>query len=147
MPSVFVTALSALLLVYADLQSWSAVAIVGLVCLGSAAASLAVEKHSHYASALVAGSLIICDALSRHYETAASSLHSSVAFGDFVYPICLFATIGWTIGWFVRRKHVMPEKMEIYEPPRTNFVISPAFAPKSAPRRANHRWSSTTRSA
>lgn len=147
MPAVFVTALSALLLVYADLQSWSAVAIVALVCLGSAAVSLAVEKHSQYASALVAGSLIVCDALSRHYETAASSLHSSVTFGDFVYPICLFTTIGWIMGWFLRRKHVMPGKMEIYDPPRAKFIISPAFARKSVPRAASHQLSSTSRSA
>lgn len=134
MPAVFVTVLSALLLVYADLQSWSAIAIVALVCLASTAVSLAAEKHSQYASAAVAGALILCDALARHYEGAASSLHASVEFGDFVYPVCLFATIGWTIAWFLRRKHMMPGKMKIYDPPRTNFAISPAFARRPAPR-------------
>lgn len=137
MPAVFVTALSALLLVYADLQSWSVIAVVGLVCLGSTAASLAVEKYSAYASGLVAASLIICDALSRHYETSVSSLHDSATLGDLSYAVCLFATAGWIGGWLLRRKHEMPRKMEVFDPPRATFIISPALSRRRLPRASN----------
>ena len=137
MPAIFVTALSALLLVYADLQSWPAVALIGLACLGSAAASLAVEKYSAYASGLVAVSLIVCDALSRHYESSVSSLHESVTLGDLSYAVCLFAAGGWVGGWLLRRKHGMPKKMELFDPPRTTFVISPAFSRRRMPRASN----------
>lgn len=144
MPAVFVTVLSALLLVYADLQSWSAIAIVAMVCVGSMAVGLAAEKHSQYASAVVAVTVMACDALARHYESTASSLHTSVEFGDFVYPVCLFATIGWIIAWFLRRKHVMPGKMEVYDPPLAKFAVSPAFARRPAPRTSDHHWSGTS---
>jgi hypothetical protein len=128
MPAVFITALSAVLLVYADLQSWPAFAIIGLVCVASSAVSLAAEKYSPYASGFVATSLIMCDALSRHYETSASSLHNAVLLGDFSYAICLFAIGGWCGGWLLRRKHVVQGKMEIFDAPRRTCVISPAFA-------------------
>lgn len=137
MPAVFITALSALLLVYADLQSWPVVAIVGLACVGSAAASLAMKNHSAYASGLVAASLIICDALSRHYEATVSSLHDSVTLGDLTYSVCLFAVAGWIGGWMLRRKHEMPTKMEVYDPPRRTFVISPALSRRRLPRASN----------
>ncbi len=134
MPAVFATALSALLLVYADLQSWSVVAIIGLVCVGSAAASLMVETYSAFASGLVAASLIICDALSRHYETTVCPLHDSVTLGDLSYAACLFAVGGWIGGWLLRRKHELPKKMEVYDSKRVTFAISPALS-----RRRLHR--------
>jgi len=137
MPAVFVTALSALLLVYADLQSWSVIAVVGLACLGSAAASLAVEKYSAYASGLVCVSLILCDALSRHYETSVSSLHDSVTLGDLSYAVSVFTIAGWIGGWLLRRKHGIPQKMEVFDPPRTTFMISPAFSRRRLPRASN----------
>jgi hypothetical protein len=137
MPAIFITALSTLLVVYADLQSWSLVAVVGLACVGSAAASLAVEKYSAYASGLVASSLIVCDAFSRHYETALSALHNSATLGDFSYAVCLFATAGWIGGWFMRRKHVMPKKMEIFDASRATFGISPALSRRRLPRASN----------
>jgi hypothetical protein len=128
MRAVFITALSAVLLVYADMESWPAFAIIFLVCLASAAVSLAAEKYSAYASGFVAMSLIVCDALLRHYEATASSLHNSVLLGDMGYAICLFATGGWIGGWFLRRKHVVQGKMEIFDAPRRTCVISPVFA-------------------
>ncbi|MGE5114614.1 MAG: hypothetical protein ACM3JB_27450 [Acidobacteriaceae bacterium] len=137
MPGIFLTVLSAILLVYADLQSWPVVALVAVVCVGSTAASLALEKYSAYASGLVAGSLIVCDALSRHYETSVSSLHDSVTLGDLSYAVCLFAIAGWVAGWLLRRKHVMPKKMEIIDSPRATFVISPAFSRRRIPRPSN----------
>lgn len=137
MPAIFVTALSAVLLVYADLQSWSVIAVVGLACAGGVAVNLSVEKHSAYATGLVAASLIVCDAISRHYEPAVSSLHNSVTLGDFSYAVCLFVTAGWIAGWFMRRKHVMPKKMEIFDPPRATFVISPALSRRRMPRAGN----------
>ena len=135
MPAVFITALSAVLVVYADLESWPAFAIVGVVCVASAAVSLSAEKYSQYASGLVATSLIVCDALLRHYETSASSLHDSVLLGDFSYAICLFATGGWIGGWLLRRKHVVQGKVQIFDAPRQTCVISPAFARR--PRASN----------
>ncbi len=137
MPAVFVTVLSAVLVVYADLQGWPVVAVIGLVFVGSGAASLAVEKYSSYASGLVTASLIVCDALSRHYETSASSLHQSVTLGDLSYAACLFAVGGWIGGWLLRRKHEMPKRMEIYDPPRATFAISPAFSRRRLPRASN----------
>ncbi len=146
LPAVFVTALATALLVYADLQGWPVLAIVGLVCAASAAVGLAVDKYSGYVSGFVAMSVIVCDAVSRHYEAGVSLLHNSVTLGDFSYAVCLFAVGGWIGGWLLRRKHVMPGKMQVFDPPPAAFMISPALSRRPSTR-GRDPWAGKTRSA
>jgi hypothetical protein len=139
MRAAFVTALSAVLLIYADLLDWPAYAIVGLVFVSAALVALSAKKYSQWAAGLVVSCLLACDAFSRSGQTELSALHSSVSLGDLAYASCVFAIIGWVCGYFVRAKHALPEgKMQIYNPPPTAFVISPALNRRRLPR-ASHQ--------
>ncbi len=137
MRAMFVTTLSAFLLVYADLRGWSSLAIVGTVCIASAAVSLSDGKWSPYATGLVVALLITCDALSRYNESEPSMLHNSVTLGDLSYAICVFAILGWIGGRMLRTRHVTESRTKILQPPLRPYVISPVFIRRRLPRVSN----------
>lgn len=138
MRAAFVTALSAVLLIYADLLDWPAYAIVGLVFVSAALVALSAKKHSQWAAGFVTISFLACDAFSRSGQSELNALHSSITLGDLAYASCLFAVIGWICGYFVRVKYALPEgKMQIYNPPPPSFVISPALTRRPLRRASN----------
>jgi hypothetical protein len=102
MPALYVTALSAVVLAYADFQDWSAFAILGAVLLASAAIALSVKKHSMWATISVVATLIVADGVGRRLSATPSNLHSSVSFGDFGYAAFVVAAVGWVGGWMMR---------------------------------------------
>jgi hypothetical protein len=138
MSAVFLTAISALLLIYADLGGWPALAILGLVCATTAAVTLPTEKYGPWLAGSLAAVLISCDAATRYNQAQLSALHNSVTFGDFTYATCIFATIGWASGRILRNKHVVKcGRMEIVDAQRPTLVVSPVFVRRKPSRAIN----------
>ena len=137
MPALYLTALSAVLLAYADFQEWNAFLLLGMACLAGAAIALAAKKHSHWATLSAVAALVLSDAFIRSSSTDLGPLHSSVSLGDFGYAAFIFATIGWIGGRLLRTHHSGADKfpMAKAEPQNAFMQTSAIFVAPSRTRR------------
>jgi lysylphosphatidylglycerol synthetase-like protein (DUF2156 family) len=132
MPALYITALSAVVLAYADFQDWSALAILGLMLAAGAAIAFAAKKHSLWATASVAATLVVADAISRGLSETPSNLHSSVSFGDLGYAAFVVGAVGWLGGWLMRGRENNEHNIRMIQPepqPATvpnSLFVSPA---------------------
>jgi hypothetical protein len=102
MPAFYITALTALVLAYGDIQDWSAFAILGIALAAGAAIAFTAKKHSYLATVSVVAVLIVSDAISRSMNDIPGSLHSSIGLSDLGYSAFLLASVGWLGGWLMR---------------------------------------------
>jgi heme A synthase len=102
MPAFYITALTALILAYGDVQDWSAFAILGIALAAGAAIAFTAKKHSYWATVSVVAVLIASDAIGRGMNDVPSSLHSSIGLSDLGYSTFLLASVGWLGGWLMR---------------------------------------------
>ncbi len=138
MPALYLTALSAVLLAYAEFQEWNAFLILGMVCVAGVAIALAAKKHSHWATLSAVGALVLSDAFIRYSSTDLGPLHSSVSLGDFGYAAFIFATIGWIGGRLLRTHHDAGDKLPMAKDDSRNALLqtSAIFVPSRARRRS-----------
>lgn len=137
MPAFYVTALTALVLAYADIQDWTMLAILGVAFVAGATIAYSAKKYSYWATLSTVITLIVADAVSRSMSTAASELHSSVGLADLGYAAFLVASVGWIGGYMMRGREVEPQKAQA--PYLEAEPISARPSPFAAPNRRQRR--------
>lgn len=136
MPAFYVTALTALILVYADIQDWSMLAILGVVFVAGAAIAYSAKKYSYWATMSVVVTLILADAIGRSISTT-SELHTSVGLADLGYTAFLVACVGWVGGYMMRSGDTEPKKVPT--PYLEAEPVSARPSPFAAPNRRQRR--------
>ncbi len=137
MPAFYVTALTALVLAYADFQDWSMLAILGVVFVAGAAIAFSAKKYSYWATLSVVVTLVIADAAGRGTGAAASDLHTSVGLVDLGYTAFLVASVGWIGGYMMRGRE---SETRIPQTPYLEAApVSTRPSPFAAPNRRQRR--------
>jgi len=138
MPAFYITALTALVLAYADFSDWSAFAILGIALAAGAAIAFSAKKHSYWATVSVVAVLIVADAIGRSMSDVPTSLHSSIGLSDLGYSVFLLASVGWLGGWLMcgRESSEDAPPMAIQPEPRS---IATSKNPFAAPDRSRRR--------
>jgi len=137
MPAFYVTALTALVLAYGDIQDWSMLAILGVVFVAGAAIAYSAKKYSYWATLSVVVTLIIADAIGRSMSSTPSELHASVGLADLGYSAFLVACVGWVGGYMMRSGEIEPKKAPA--PYMEAEPISTRTSPFAAPNRRQRR--------
>lgn len=137
MPAFYITALTTLILVFAEFQDWSMLAIMGVLFLAGAGIAFAAKKYSYWATLSLIVSLVIIDALSRNMGGTPTDLHANVGVADLGYTGFLVASVGWIGGYMMRSRESDPQSVPMLtqepEPARSR---SPFAAPERRRRTA-----------
>ena len=139
MPAFYITALTALVLAYADFSDWSALAILGIALTAGAAIAFSAKKHSYWATVSVVAVLVAADAIGRGMSDVPTSLHSSIGLSDLGYSAFLVASVGWLGGWLMRGRESSedaPPMVVQSEPQGIVTTRNPFAAPDRSRRRS-----------
>lgn len=137
MPAFYMTALTALVLAYAEFQDWSNFAILGVLLVAGAAIAFSAKKHSYWATVSVVAVLVAVDATGRSMNEVPSSLHASVGLGDLGYSALLAASAGWLGGWLMRGRESSEDAPRMIRP-EPQLMTAPR-GPFAAPDRGRRR--------
>ena len=137
MPAFYVTALTALVLAYADIQDWTMVSILAVVFVAGAAIAYSAKKYSYWATLSVVVTLVLADAVGRNMSAATSDLHASVGLADLGYTAFLVASVGWIGGYMMRGRE---SETKIPQTPYLEAApVSTRPSPFAAPNRRQRR--------
>lgn len=134
MPAFYVTALTALILAYADFQDWGMVAMLGIAFLAGSAIAFSAKKYSYWATLALVLSVVVSDAVGRSMGTTPNDMHSSVGLWDLSYSTFLVASVGWVGGYMMRGRESDPQQVPMLEP-EPEAALATRRSPFAAPER------------
>jgi hypothetical protein len=130
MPAFYITALTSLILVFAEFQDWSMLAIMGVLFLAGTGIAYSAKKYSYWATLSLIVGLVIIDAISRNMGGTPTELHTNVSVADLGYTGFLVASVGWIGGWMMRGRESDPQKVPMLtQEPELVRSRSPFAAP------------------